>query len=516
MKELSDKELDELFRKSAEEFEPRYEASDWNDLRRRLDEADGVTGGGWLKSAAPWLVGVLLLLLGGAGAYYYGAGESESAFVKTEKILSASEKPLSGRAATETETSTQTKILPDLAQNDHDTQTFAPELSNSGAENLSAKGEKNRIRKPNRKVYKAASSRRPIASEEIKELPRNPASVSGVRKPTDPNRERGDGAILLSKRVPSLKSREGNGGLGNESTLIIEESPASKVENESVEMESKSRQSNSSNNPVSSFQEKQEDISLRNEWLTLSKLSAREMLRRDAPSFPTIAYRETESSDTATPEKAVNDVPLWSVRIGIAPDLSTVRMSEMMTTMRPGPSASLLVDFNLNDNWSLQTGVIRSLKNYNAQFDDYNGSEEWGNDPMPASIYGDCRVFELPVNLRYDFGYNLSSRQKARWFVGAGVSSYKMQSEKYTYNYPSYSSGRRAPKEMAKGTGWYFLSHANVSVGYEHRLTRRLSVVAEPYLKVPLRGVGWGKVNLFSAGIWFSARYTPVFKKSIR
>lgn len=191
-----------------------------------------------------------------------------------------------------------------------------------------------------------------------------------------------------------------------------------------------------------------------------------------------------------------------------------VRISEMMHSMRPGPSASLLLDYNLNNKWALQTGVIRSLKTYNAQFQDYNGPEEWGNDPMPASIDGDYRVFELPVNLRYDFGLDLSPRQKARWFIGAGVSSYKMQRETYTYNYDSYSSGqKRPPKEMDRGTGWYFLSHANVSVGYEHRLTRRLSIIAEPYLRVPLRGVGFGKVNLFTAGVWFSARYTPVFRK---
>ena len=230
-------------------------------------------------------------------------------------------------------------------------------------------------------------------------------------------------------------------------------------------------------------------------------------------AYPAVVYKKNKNSDTAAPARAAA-APLWSVRIGIAPDLSMVRMSEMMNSMRPGPSASLLVDYSLNDRWALQTGVIRSLKSYHAQFDDYNGSEEWGSDPMPASIDGDCRVFELPVNLRYDFGYDLSPRQKARWFLGAGVSSYKMQREKYTYNYPGNYPGQRSPKKHGtKGTGWYFLSHANVSVGYEHRLARRLSVIAEPYLKVPLRGVGYGKVNLFSAGMWFSVRYTPAFKR---
>jgi len=70
MKEWSDEELDKLFRASAEEFEAEYQPSDWHSLRRRLDEADGVAGGGWLKSMAPWVAGVLLLLLGGMGRIF--------------------------------------------------------------------------------------------------------------------------------------------------------------------------------------------------------------------------------------------------------------------------------------------------------------------------------------------------------------------------------------------------------------------------------------------------------------
>lgn len=501
MKEWSDDELDELFRKSAEEFEPTYEANNWQDLRRRLDEVDGITGGGWLKSAAPWLAGVLLLLLGGIGSYYYGNKHSDAGH-RAEKIVVSARGKSGGEPAARPEG-------PSAATFDKGgvgVETGDPDKSEEPSQQkIVSRGNESR-------EFAAA----PTAAQKIKELPRNPASVSGVRKPTDPDGKRGEGAILLSKKSATLNIAENSGeGLVKKSASPVEESTVSQVGNESTGIQPQSGQYDSADDSVGSILEKPESSSLRDEWPALKELALRGMFQEGIrPSYPAIASVKGETTDTAAPGRAAAEVPLWSVRIGISPDLSTVKISEMMNTMRPGPSASLLVDYNLNDKWALQTGVIRSLKTYNAEFADYNGPEEWGNDPMPASIDGDCRVFELPVNLRYDFGYDLSPRQKARWFIGAGVSSYKMQRETYTYHYDTYSAGQqRPPKEMGKGTGWYLLSHANVSVGYEHRLTQRLSVIAEPYLRVPLRGVGYGKVDLFSAGVWFSARYTPVFRK---
>ncbi len=503
MKEWSDDQLDELFRKSAEEFEPVYQPNDWNDLSRRLDEADGVTGGGgWLKSTAPWLAGVLLLLLGGFGAYYYNSEGDNTQEFNDKTVLSAT-----GMPATEEPVSAQ----PAPGRSGHESANKS-EVVTAGNLNKSETGEADKNETPSqqkiarnvREAQKFVAARE--VAQKIKELPRNPASVSGVRKPADPDGKRGEGAILLSKKTATAKLEENSGGSEIRSTLSVENLLVVKAgQNENVKIEA-------SNGTVS---EKSLPVSLRDEWPALSELSLRGTFQEsDGLAYPAITYKATKEVDAPISRQATAHAPLWSVRIGIAPDLSMVRVSEMMKSMRPGPSASLLVDFNMSAHWALQTGVIHSLKTYNAQFGDYNGSEQWGNDPMPTNIDGDVRVFELPLNLRYDFGYDLSPRQKCLWFLGAGVSSYKMQRETYTYNYNSYSPGqKRPPKEMDSGTGWYFLSHANVSVGYEHRLTDRLSIIAEPYLRVPLRGVGWGKVNLFSAGVWFSARYTPVFRK---
>lgn len=166
-----------------------------------------------------------------------------------------------------------------------------------------------------------------------------------------------------------------------------------------------------------------------------------------------------------------------------------------------------MVERSLGARWALQAGVVRSLKTYSAQAGDYEWPSNWYQKQRPVRIEGTCQVFELPLNIRYD----ISQRDKGKWFAGVGVSSYKMQKEKYVYRYEAYDPNIRWWKWEGK-TGWYFLSHANASAGYERRLTDRLSLMAEPYVRVPLRKVGFGKVNLFSTGIWFSLRYVPVFR----
>jgi hypothetical protein len=44
-------------------------------------------------------------------------------------------------------------------------------------------------------------------------------------------------------------------------------------------------------------------------------------------------------------------------------------------------------------------------------------------------------------------------------------------------------------------------------VGIQHQVARRWFVQGEPFLKAPMKGVGAGKVNLVSAGVFVSVKY---------
>ena len=72
----------------------------------------------------------------------------------------------------------------------------------------------------------------------------------------------------------------------------------------------------------------------------------------------------------------------------------------------------------------------------------------------------------------------------------------------YTENYrPGYWQG-----EWVNANRHYF-SVLNLSAGYEHALSTRWSLQAEPYLKIPLTGIGTGKLRLISAGVFFGVKY---------
>jgi len=52
----------------------------------------------------------------------------------------------------------------------------------------------------------------------------------------------------------------------------------------------------------------------------------------------------------------------------------------------------------------------------------------------------------------------------------------------------------------------------NLSGGYTRQLNSTFSVSAEPYVEIPLTGIGKGKVHLNSGGILFTIGIKP-FKK---
>ena len=78
MSELTDDQLDGLFRKSAEEFDTPYDPAAWQDMKNRLDTHDQTRPGGsviWKKLLRWGLPLGLLLLITAGGWYAYRNGQ---------------------------------------------------------------------------------------------------------------------------------------------------------------------------------------------------------------------------------------------------------------------------------------------------------------------------------------------------------------------------------------------------------------------------------------------------------
>ena len=194
-----------------------------------------------------------------------------------------------------------------------------------------------------------------------------------------------------------------------------------------------------------------------------------------------------------------------SVRFLVSPDLSAIGLRNFQ---RPGTNVGLLVEYRLASRWSVQAGVLQSTKVYKALPSDYEWPKSWKGRTVPESVSGRCNMLDIPINLRYDVALRPSPNGLAasRWFVSGGVTTYIMKQEKYDYNYP-VGTRPSTPTTWSTSTGRYNFSQLNLSTGYERTLSRRLSWQVEPFAKVPLRGVGYFKINLLSMGAFVSLRY---------
>ncbi|MEJ0103665.1 MAG: hypothetical protein WDO19_14420 [Bacteroidota bacterium] len=45
------------------------------------------------------------------------------------------------------------------------------------------------------------------------------------------------------------------------------------------------------------------------------------------------------------------------------------------------------------------------------------------------------------------------------------------------------------------------------------RLSNKLSLIAEPYIKIPMEGIGFGSIKLNSAGVLFTLSVKPFARK---
>jgi hypothetical protein len=193
----------------------------------------------------------------------------------------------------------------------------------------------------------------------------------------------------------------------------------------------------------------------------------------------------------------------YRFRLGLvaAPELSTVRTSRLSP---PGPNVGVQFDYQLARRWRLSTAFLYSVKRYAAAGTDYTVPYTMPHGWVITDVDAVCRIIDIPLNLRYD----LWQRPRYQMFVSAGLSSLFMKREQYTYDYGLVYGKPVAPYTFDVSNGsQHLLKVLNLSVGYERMLGQRWSVQAEPFVKLPLAGVGYGAVRLRSAGVFFSLRY---------
>ncbi len=177
-------------------------------------------------------------------------------------------------------------------------------------------------------------------------------------------------------------------------------------------------------------------------------------------------------------------------------DATTVKFQKIENA---GYDLGLLLGYSFNKKWSMETGIFRDKKFYYTDGEYFNTSKIY----VPANskittVDGNCTMWEVPLSVRYNFKSSASST----WFATAGVSSYIMKGENYKYVYYYAATGQsREWNSSYDNSSSHLISVAQISGGYTHRLGKIGDLRIEPYLKLPLRGVGIGSMPLQSAGV---------------
>lgn len=163
-----------------------------------------------------------------------------------------------------------------------------------------------------------------------------------------------------------------------------------------------------------------------------------------------------------------------------------------------GTGYGALAGYELNDKWSIEAGVLSVKKGYYTDGRHFNTSKIYvPQNTEITSVEGNCRMIEIPVAVKYNFSTGRNS-----WFGTAGISSYLMKAEHYSYMYYYPLTGQSVERYRSySNSSNHFIASALLSGGYQFRIGRHSTFRLEPYVKIPLKGLGLGSLPLFSTGL---------------
>ena len=212
----------------------------------------------------------------------------------------------------------------------------------------------------------------------------------------------------------------------------------------------------------------------------------------DAPEAPTrkrTSFDETRSR--------------FGITVVAAPDFS---MTPGGGSMGTGDAIGVYLHYQVLPRWGVTAGVLFDNKQYWGKGHEYRPPRGYWkaltNGVVPDRIDGTCSMYEVPVSITFD----VLNTRRTRVFASAGLSSYFVRSEEYYYHFDTPNPGAvNGWTGKRPSTLWFGIG--TLSAGFDFKATRTLSLGIEPYFKVPLEGMGWGDVDLYSTGVMFTARY---------
>lgn len=239
------------------------------------------------------------------------------------------------------------------------------------------------------------------------------------------------------------------------------------------------------------------------------------------PSFPSTNHTDAASNDprhnqtepifdsgeiTATKQakKLSSRNSYFFIAVSAAPDVSFTNGDALGRMKLLGGFG---LGYTFRDRLTLRTGLYTGRKRYTASPANYKGSALFYQYyPNLQKVEADCKVQEIPLLLSYNFG----KKKQHQWSATAGVSTLLMKEETYDYFYKYNAWGPTINRSYSiYNQNKHPFSVLTLAAGYQHQVGKKISLLLEPYIKLPLSGVGQGKIKLNSIGTQFTITYNP-------
>ena len=427
---MNDKELDDFFRKRAEQPDIPYREEDWEKLKAKLQHpatSGGTNGSG--RNNNGWLIGLLaLMILTGAGlGWNYFTSASKNTGIKADSL------DIKIGSNAKTMASQRHSSVQNIAE--------AGDLKEQGMEISRSDGTKLALTPPVSNLAKAASEDDP-----------------GEAQAADSEFEK-----LEVNAIPSTASNDTGTRLSkNEVDIGLKKTISQALLKEEVHVD-----------PSLTY----------NDQYLRSALEESRKKRNRKIAEPKI-------------DKKAQEGHRFSVALSFAPDVTALKVKDIAGL---GNSVGFNLEYFILPHLSINAGAMYAFKTYQGGEGYYTGYV-----PAPSGIAGHCWVLDLPLNVRY---YAIN-QNLGRWYISGGLSSYLMLREKYDLKYKSYG-GKSYDKQLdVRNNNRHYLDIVNLGIGYERVLSDRLAIQVEPYLKLPLKGIGEGSINLKSAGALVGLKFS--------
>lgn len=545
MQNLSDDELDNLFRKAAEELKPAYEPAHWKELDEKLTAGQKSTGNrGWM-----W-AGIFALLLTGTLITFWTIDRNNS-FEKIATTSSASNavKPTNKESLTnvnvekvnvdntkgEVSTDISGVTKQDLSQptpeienaTPHPTRRLAPDETSTSIRTVNDES----ITSPNSKSFTTSTQHNATTLLDIEKESDGRKTIVKVKPdqsafqtintgagksvaaadPKDPGASHEEETNLATTNItspgktnvaPLQSDLTSSSTQASNTPAAIEPISLPNAKRESISKSTNHKESEfveSDNKSVTADDQKalQAQLAEGNDEfkLTASQAAASDV---QGDSVETVKRNTPDSIKTSLKEQekeAVQNLPRLSLKVALSPDYSSVRYSSFT---KSGTNYGILAEYRLSSRWSVAAGVLSSRKIYSAADLEYQGHKADKTD-------GDCRIIDIPLNVYYHF----KPHHSVSFFAGVGISSYIMNSEEYTFFVKTYSGGYSYTRKI-EGENNELFSVINISAGINKQLNPRWGIQLEPFVKQPFKGIGDGNLSLSSLGAFLNLRYTII------